>query len=579
MNELFHRLAADWPERHAPAKNDFATDAKSLRAWLSHLPLANPQATMRQLLDALMLMNRLRIDPQQRLDALEILRGPVEQVVGSLDRQVLIESFPLPPAKLQLARSIQDFERELAQGYGQALFDFCAPAGKVPFLKGKSVALAAVRALQHMGSLLAKSYVLYHTPPVGVWQRIHDCYVIAATLRIDDKPVTDPLLGGSELSAGQAYAHALLLALCNPYRYTQREMGDLFALTRAWAPFCRVGGARAGGGAFAVHIELDQGPGYVPEEREAAAEGLLAFDPQPVHATVDAHLRLLPPGADIVSFRLKGGPPVQARRHFVERLMRSWAGSAERGHARLAAGHALDTVIGLHGLHYVLAGNEDFDAFLRRVRGQAISLSERDSVAPWASQSTEARPTVQRAKVLDQSLGGYRLVWEKGDVARAKVGELVGLAPVVDEDEPQDWMVGVIRWIRVDDDDAVDAGVELLARRAQPVGLSSFDAGGQVRAAMRGILLLDQDGEHALTVLAPHLFDRNAHELELTRPADPLDWEGQASVARLGDVSVVDASNAYQRVLIGRAPTPEELAEAEAAEDEHQAEPADGTGG
>ncbi|HVJ63232.1 MAG TPA: hypothetical protein VM555_11045 [Tahibacter sp.] len=581
MNELFHRLAADWPERHAPGKGDFATDAKSLRAWLSHLPLANPQATTRQLLDALMLMNRLRIDPQQRLDALELLRGPVEQVVGTLDRQVLMESFPLQPAKLQFARSVQDFERELATGYGQTLYDFCAPAGKVPFLKGKPVALAATRALQHQGQLLAKSYVLYRTPPAGVWQRIHDIYTLAAALRVDDKPGADPLLGGSELAAGQAYAHALLLALCNPYRYTQREMGDLFALTRAWAPFCRLGGGIRGGAAFAVHAELDQGPGYVPEEREAAAEGLLAFDPQPVATMVEHQLRLLPPGVDVVGFRLKGGPPVQARRHFVERLMRSWAGSADRGHARLAAGHGLDSVIGLHGLHYVLSGNEDFDAFLRRVRGQAISLSERDSVAPWASQSSETRPSVQRAKVLDQSLGGYRLVWEKGDVARAKVGELVGLAPAVDmdEDEPQDWMVGVIRWIRVDDDDAVDAGVELLARRAQPVGVASFDAGGQVRAAMRGILLLDQEGDQALTVLAPHLFDRNAHELELTRPADPLDWDGHASVTRLGEVSVVDASNAYQRVLIGRAPTAEELSEAEAAQVEHADDRADGTGG
>lgn len=578
MNELFQRLAADWPERHAPGKSDFATDAKSLRAWLSHLPLANPQATMRQLLDALMVMNRLRVDAQQRLDALELLRGPVEQVVGSLDRQVLVESFPLPPAKLTLARSIQDFERELATGYVQTLADFCLPAGKVPFLKGKLVALAATRALQHLGQLLAKSYVLYHTPPAGVWQRIHDVHGLAQALRIDDKATADPLLGGSELTPGQAYAHALLLALCNPYRYTQREMGDLFALTRAWAPFCRIGGAR-GGAAFAVHAERDQGPGYVPEEREAATEGMLAFDPQPVQAVVDAQLRILPTGADVVSFRLKGGPPVQARRHFVERLLRSWAGSAERGHARLSAGHVLDSVIGLHGLHYVLSGNEDFDAFLRRVRGQAISLSERDSVAPWANPSSEARPTVQRARVLDQSLGGYRLVWEKGDIARAKVGELVGLAPAVDDDEPQDWMVGVIRWIRVDDDDALDAGVELLARRAQPVGVASFDATGHVRAAMRGILLLDQDGEQAMTVLAPHLFDRNAHELELTRPADPLDWQSQASVARLGEVSVVDASNAYQRVLIGRAPTPEELSEAAAAEDEHRAEAADGTGG
>jgi hypothetical protein len=96
---------------------------------------------------------------------------------------------------------------------------------------------------------------------------------------------------------------------------------------------------------------------------------------------------------------------------------------------------------------------------------------------------------------------------------------------------------------------------------------------------MRGILLLDQEGDQALTVLAPHLFDRGAHELELTRPADPLDWQSQASVQRLGEVSVVDASNAYLRVLIGRAPTEAELSEAAEVEAAQEAERAEGANG
>lgn len=582
MNDWLHRLSRDWPERHPPFRDDFATDVKAIRNWLNHLPLANPAATSRQLLDALMVMNRMRIDAQQRLDALELLRGPVLQVIGSIERQILLETFPLPPAKLQQARTAQDFEREIGLGYVQALHDFCAPAGKVPFLKGKSVAIAAVRALQHYGSLLAKAYTLYHTPPAGVWLRLHDVFVAAAALRLDDKASPDPSLGGAELSPRLAYAHALLLALSNPYRYTQREMGDVFALTRALAPYCQIGQGRGAVAGFAVQTDQDQGVGYVPEERQVAAEGLLSFDPQPVQRMVDGHVQILPPGADLLSFRLKGGPPVQARRAVVERLMRSWGGSAERGHARLPAGHQLDTVVGLHALHHVLAGNEDFDAFLRRVRGQAISLSEREN-APWASQSSELKPVIQRARVLDQSLGGYRLVWDKADLARAKVGELVGLTPATaadEDDDDRDWMVGVIRWIRIDDADSVDAGIELLARRAQPVGIASFEANnGQVRAAMRGVLLLDQDNGHATTVLAPHLFDRHARELELTRPADPMDWETRASVARLDDVTVVDASNAYQRVLIGRAPTVEELADSEALESNEIEARADGTRG
>ena len=48
---------------------------------------------------------------------------------------------------------------------------------------------------------------------------------------------------------------------------------------------------------------------------------------------------------------------------------------------------------------------------------------------------------------------------------------------------------------------------------------------------------------------------------------------------RLADVTVVDASNAYQRVLIGRAPTAQELADSAAVEEAQEAERADGTMG
>ncbi|MEO8672939.1 MAG: hypothetical protein ABI411_16605 [Tahibacter sp.] len=551
MNEILNRLMRDWPERHAPYRDDFATDAKSLRTWLNHLPLANPAATSRQLLDALVAMNHFRIDPQERLDALEILRAPVEQVVATLDRQILAESLPLPLAKMQWTHMVRDFERELASGYAQALHDFCMPAGKVPFLKGRPVATAATRALQHFGQCLTKVYMLYHTPPAGIWLRLHDVFLAASFLRIDDRGVADPLLDGAEITPRQAYAHAVLLALSNPYRYNQRDMADVFALTRAWAPYVGIAPGADTGEAFGVDTDADRGPGYVPGERAAATRELLAIDPIPVQRMIEGHVHHLPPGMDLLTFRLKGGPNVQARHQVVERLIHGWSGSAERSHARLTAGHLLDSVIGLHGLHYVLSGNEDFDSFMRRVRGQVISMSERDSMASWANQS-DIKPPVQSAKVLDQSLGGYHLIWEQGDQLRAKVGELVGLAPPAETDEEQDWMVGVIRWIRVKQNGAVDAGVELLARRAQPVGVASFDERGAVRAPARGVLLMDIEATgDALTVLAPQAFDARQDELELTRPPDPLDWEGEAMVVRLDGVRVVEMSGTFQRLVIG----------------------------
>jgi hypothetical protein len=556
MSALFQRLIRDLPERHAPGKNSFAADAKSLRSWVAHLPLANPGATARLLIGALREMNELRIEPLQRLDALELLRGPVDQIVSWLGRQTLGDSLPLPPQKQQLGQLAQAFESALALGYCAVVYDLCAPAGAVPFMRGKHVALALTRAIQHRNHCLYEAYLLYHAPPAGAWQSLHDLFRFAVAVNLDDKAVEDPLQNNAQISARMAYMHALLYALTNPYRFTQKENGEIHDLTRIWSAQCELREGRAPTGAVAVRTDADLSPGYLPEEREVPGEGLWAFEINGLVRFLEGQLATLPPGLATTQFRLRGGPTMHAGVSFVERLMRAWEIGGERSQQRLAAGHLLDTVIGLHDLHFVLAGNLDFDAFLRKTRGVAISLHDGDRVATWAAGSGAGPTRVKRltARVLDQSLGGYRLVWEKLDNARVKVGELVGLAPPAEEGEVQDWMVGSIRWLRIESNGAMDAGIELLAPRALPAGLRTFDANGVPKPALRGVLLEPLNGaEFATTsVLAPSPLDRDAAEIEVTKPGDPFGWPPEAVVETLQNIETVDTGGGYLRVQLAR---------------------------
>ena len=71
--------------------------------------------------------------------------------------------------------------------------------------------------------------------------------------------------------------HALLFALSNPYRFTQSENVEIYALTRVLAPYCELRPGRAPEGAIAVQVDSDDSLGYLPEEREVPAEGRWAF--------------------------------------------------------------------------------------------------------------------------------------------------------------------------------------------------------------------------------------------------------------------------------------------------------------
>jgi cyclic-di-GMP-binding protein len=566
MNERYRRLLRATPERHAPTAGAFVTEARALRSWVAALPLANFSSTTKLLLDGLRQINRMRVDALQRLDALEILRHPVAQLAALTDKQIIGASFPLPPQKVELGAIALEFQSELALGYRIVLGELCAPAGNVPFMRAKQVALAGVRALQHGGEHLGKAYLLYRTPPAGVWQALHDIYRFMTLVRFDDRAVDDPLLG-SAINAKLAYAHALLLALANPYRYTQRELIEVIAFTRTIAPYCEL---RAGAidGDLTMNTDSDHGPGYLPEERGHGDLEVLSIGLKPLLSFIESQIDMLPPGARLATFRLRGGSPVQIDIDLAQRLVDGWTATGERTHTRLGGGYQLETVLGLHDLHYVLAGNEDFESFQRRVRGQAISLSESDRMASWAISASEpARATRLKARVLDQSLGGYRVVWERGpsgETVRARIGELVGLAlPEVGEGT-LDWMIGAIRWIRIDDQGRVDAGIELLSRRALPVGVRHIDE-GNMQSAVRGLLLtsLRPDETEPTSLITPGLFERASAAVEVSVPADVQGRPAPARTERVRGMGLIEATGIYLQFAL----PPMQASEAESTHD------------
>lgn len=549
MNERYRRLLRATPERHAPGAGAFTTDPRALRSWVAALPLANFGATAKLLLDGLRQINRMRIDALQRLEALEILRHPVAQLAEQTDKQIIGASFPLPPQKVELGAIALEFQSELALGYRIALAELCAPAGNVPFMRSKQVTMAAVRALQHGGDHLAKAYLLYRTPPEGAWQSLHDVYRFATMLRSDDRGVEDPLVG-SPVNARLAYGHALLLALTNPYRYTQRELLEVIAFTRTVAPYVELHAGPGSERDLSMNTDADRGPGYLPEERGHGELEVLSIGLDPLLTFIENQVTMLPPGSRVATFRLRGGPAVQIDVELTRRLVTGWTATGERVHTRLGGGYMLDTVLGLHDLHFVLVGNEDFESFLRRVRGQAISLSESDRIASWAISASEpARATRLKAQVLDQSLGGYRLLWERGsggETVRARIGELVGLALPEYADGTPDWMVGAIRWIRIDEQGRVDAGVELLSRRALPVGVRNTDETG-LQSAMRGLLLtsLRTDETDHTSLITPGLFERAAAAVELTLPVDPQGRPAPARTEHVRGMGLIEATGIY----------------------------------
>lgn len=486
-------------------------DARQARVWVQSLPRANAHTTLVRLRDMLHALLLARLPPQRRLQVLEELRVPVLEAIAHLEREFVGGALPLPPARARAVQEAEALHLMLGHGYRLAAVENCRRSGKPPLFGAAPVAKALERALYHYSNALLEAWRVYRQPAQSAWQGLHRGFWFAEEHRLADRAVEDAQMGGHP-TARALYVRALLIALANPYSFSQSEQADLCQVAEAFAPLCTLSHARPEGQHASVPDDADLPPGLDPEQHHGPW-----LEITPLATAVAAALATA--GEHVVDLSPRGGRTARIGRDALVRLQRSLGQAAARGHARLHAQHRVEAVIGLSGLHYFLAGGLDFEAFVRQCTEQTIHIVDR---ATWAQGGEHGRVPVLPAQVVDQSLGGYCLRWQASMQVRARVGELIGLAFTHEEEEGRrDWMVGVIRWLRYGDDGQVMAGVELLARRACAVGLRATGMDGRARPLMRAIEIDHLDGSGRRCFIASDVINLAGMRVDVVRAPDP----------------------------------------------------------
>lgn len=558
MSEAYRRLSQDLPPA-TPGAARFPAEPKKVKAWVEALPRANAQAVEQELSRALEGLAGQRLDGGQRLAALEELRPAALEAITLLDRQLANHPLPLPPDKARAALVAERFHLGLALGYRLAVSELCAPSGSIPFLKGGAVQQALVRAAWHASRALGLAWRVYRPAPAGAWQTLHRIHRFAVALKLERKSAEDKLAGASQ-DVRSTYLQTLLMAAVNPYAFAQAEQDTLWSVCRAYATRCDLVSSPPADIAPVVPEDEDRGPGQArPDQPASTWLDLRAFSED-----VDRALARVRDG--VADLAPAPGLTVRVGNDLLLRLRRAFGQMAARGLVRLPAGHTLDTVLGLSGLHYLLAGQRDFDTFMRQSSQGNVHVI---SGAAW-TQGAAAMTRVPRfsARVLDQSLGGYRMAWDSAEQARARVGELVGLG-FGDEGDELDWMVGVMRWLRYEADGSLSAGVELISRRSSAVALRVTSADGGARQVQRAVEVFPIDGGGGRCFVCAAAIAPGSEVEVIHDAASHVPEVGARGPDRLGDIEVL--LNAGDYVLVGERPVAAEAASTRENEQESTA--------
>jgi hypothetical protein len=434
-------------------------------------------------------------------------------------------------------------------GFAECLVDICSPRGNVPFLRGKAAAMALVRAMTHSAQLLSKCYVSYSEVPSGTWALLHRLAAFGYDAQLMDKALNDAQFPGVSLSGETMYVQALLSFIGNPYRLTQKEIVDVEAACRVWAGQVRVDTSGSSGS-----FVLDPRSDSPPMSPRAEVNGpFWRLDTAALVQSLKSQMQVRP-GIDApvaVRGRLGQGPDIAA--DVVDKLIVAWSFSGDRAHPRLQANHAMDACIGLHAVHYLAANKLDFKEFAAELSG-GVALSDRERSAAWAQTSSEAAiPAPARVRIIDQSLGGYRVIWENADGLKARVGELIALAAVADDDDERDWLVGVLRWLKGGSTDSLEAGIQLLSRRVEPAAVRATGEAHTSRVILRALLLapLAIEGDPSSTLLVPSILD-SANGLELLRLQDPMGYEERRVMEPLDHLELLENTGSFKQFRYGK---------------------------
>lgn len=443
----------------------FDLTLEGIPAWLASLPKDDALAAATQLLTMLKRLNRTRVRVTLRQETAELFLVHANSLLPALDAQLAAATVPLSTQTRSGAAVADELLAELANSHklllveqGRRLFGL-ASSGRAQ--------LPVVRAMQLIARRLALAYRMYATNPKGAWQELHELHHFALRRGL----ATRSLPGEAETPSA-IYRNALLFAFAEPLKLMQGDIervrlyverfGDLARL----APYTQ---SKPNQGLFLIKPQRDV-PGYALAKRHPVTPhpNDLMLETLPLAEKLLGQLARLAAGETLAQIGLPDLGNEAAFRDLMARLVKHWGSVPSRRFTRLRTHARVEISVGLRGIWDYLEHPDQH----AQPRGE------------WL--------------VTNESPRGFALLHLAGPVEPFGVGEAVGLRTR----ESEGCHVCMVRWVRSDNPDHVELGLEEIAPSARAVSLRK--ARGADREERPALLLPEVPAlNQAPAILAP----------------------------------------------------------------------------
>jgi len=454
------------------------TDAAGCKVWLERAPQANAVQMQALLLRQINLLNRFQIPATERLAILELLRPPVHASQEEVAKRFSGRPLPLAPPEQAAFESCRTLWNALGAGYMRCLE---SSLNKDSISRDRAVR-SAQRALATLAMLQVDLYRAGRQVDREHWRLVHEIFALAEEFGVAGTAVEDTVRQGSLPSSPlAAWSEILLLQIASPHELSHRQMNWMARWARRWG--IKIALFRAAppldGRSFPLCVDLlsDQPAGYLPR----SGEGARWLDVGDLRHSMKKRLAMLDNGAKPAELQLGDDCTQPACGDLLKQLYLRWCkGGIARRHERRPVSSGCQFIGGLEAIHYYLSGRKRFEQpgmpdmdRLRREREQMATFG-RNELPEEVTQSIELGymkehwEVVENWRMLDESASGMRITRALSrNGVRVGGGQLVAVQP----DDAREPLLGMVRWVMLEGNDALSAGINIFAGKPEAVAL------------------------------------------------------------------------------------------------------------
>lgn len=404
----------------------------SIMEWLAGEPDDDPVADLAALRGHFQRVPEQQLSGAEREVCLEQFAARIGDIGGRFRARLLTAKLPIGRDLHQVAAALIEALIEVAGGFLRLVDD--VSARRVRGVRQEGTALGA-RGL----ALVSDAYLLGAmaglAPPFGLWQRAHALWLAAGGLADGD----------GVAALGLQYRRLFALAVSQPEGLTARELSWLFDYLERHGASAQLGIEPIAPEDLAHWVDPagDAPPVAMARKSPDMTQGLLYFCTLPLVRTLAVQIEQLEKGllaAEAASLRRADDVVVAAEAGLPEglepaevlallgRLRDRWATPPVREQARRMHQYTVQVCTGLRAI--------------------------------WALGRGEADGRVAEWLVFNESPGGYAIMCVGGVEGELSAGMVLALR----RDPTLPWSICVVRWIRNDDPERVELGLQVLAQ-------------------------------------------------------------------------------------------------------------------